>query len=257
MAFDSSIDSFYPFFAWDLHSLGFSNPNMSLVMESHFSSDSSTGYLQDAVAEWSDRSKRRRVTLFPQDQTTVDSETLIQDYWNWNFDGDPFANGRCWSENTTFSDDPLNSSINSFSNGATVSMEAKAQEATTSEKEHLSSSPPSYQHSMAEDGKETSFSRDPLSSDCVSTKRKKKGKRVAYPFAVVKPGGVDGDVTLNDINERILMRPTRPVRHPVGEFACHPCVSGDGLGLSGKAVVALTRIHTGGRGTVTIIRTRG
>lgn len=83
------------------------------------------------------------------------------------------------------------------------------------------------------------------------------GKRVAYPFAVVKPGGLEGDVTLNDINERILMRPTRPVRHPVGKFACHPFVSGDGPGLSGKAVVALTRIQTQGRGTVTIIRTRG
>lgn len=81
--------------------------------------------------------------------------------------------------------------------------------------------------------------------------------RVVYPFALVKPGGVEGDVTLNDINERILMPPTRPVRHPVGDFACRPCVSPHGPGLSGKAVVALTRIHTQGRGTITIIRTKG
>lgn len=81
--------------------------------------------------------------------------------------------------------------------------------------------------------------------------------RVVYPFALVKPGGVEGDITLNDINERILMPPTRPVRHPVGDFACRPCVSPDGPGLSGKAVVALTRIHTQGRGTITIIRTKG
>ena len=82
--------------------------------------------------------------------------------------------------------------------------------------------------------------------------------RVVYPFAVVKPGGREGDVTLNDINERILMPPTRPVRHPVGDFACRPCVSPHGPGLSGKAVVALTRIHTQGRrGTITIIRTKG
>lgn len=83
-------------------------------------------------------------------------------------------------------------------------------------------------------------------------------KKVVYPFAVVKPGGREGDVTLNDINERILMPPTRPVRHPVGAFACRPnCVSPHGPGLSGKAVVALTKIQTRGRGTITIIRTKG
>lgn len=78
-----------------------------------------------------------------------------------------------------------------------------------------------------------------------------------YPFGLVKPGGREEDVTLNDINERILMTPSRPVRHPVGDFASRPCVSTQGPGLSGKAVVALTRIQTQGRGTVTIIRTKG
>lgn len=83
-------------------------------------------------------------------------------------------------------------------------------------------------------------------------------KGLVYPFALVKPGAEEGEVTLNDINERILMPPTRPVRHPVGDFACRPCVSRPyGPGLSGKAVVALTRIHTQGRGTITIIRTKG
>ncbi|XP_042023571.1 uncharacterized protein LOC121770857 isoform X2 [Salvia splendens] len=89
-------------------------------------------------------------------------------------------------------------------------------------------------------------------------KRKKRlVAKVVYPFALVKPGGFEGDATLNDINERILMPPTRPVRHPVGDFACRPLVSPDGLGLSGKAVVAFTRIHTQGRGTITIVRTKG
>lgn len=88
-------------------------------------------------------------------------------------------------------------------------------------------------------------------------KRKKRVvAKVVYPFALVKPGGFEGDMTLNDINERLLMTPTRPVRHPVGDFACRPLVSPDGPGLSGKAVVAFTRIHTQGRGTITIIRTR-
>lgn len=89
-------------------------------------------------------------------------------------------------------------------------------------------------------------------------KKKRVIKRVAYPFAVVKPGGKEGDVTLNDINQRILMPPARPVRHPVGDFACQPCLtSPHGPGLSGKAVVAFTKIHTQGRGTITIIRTKG
>ncbi|CAN0890995.1 Protein XRI1 [Linum grandiflorum] len=92
--------------------------------------------------------------------------------------------------------------------------------------------------------------------------RRRKRDRVAYPFALVKPGGEEGEITINDINKRILMAPTRPVRHPVGKYACRPCVSSTTTaavaGLSGKAVVALTRIYTqGGKGTVTIIRTKG
>lgn len=81
--------------------------------------------------------------------------------------------------------------------------------------------------------------------------------KMVYPFGLVKPGGEEGDITLQDINKRILMPPTRPLKHPVGDFACRPAVSPDGPGLSGKAVVALTRIHTQGRGTITIIRTKG
>ncbi|KAG8056933.1 hypothetical protein GUJ93_ZPchr0002g26504 [Zizania palustris] len=81
--------------------------------------------------------------------------------------------------------------------------------------------------------------------------------RVVCPFAVLKPDGLDGGATLADINARILMRPARPVRHPVGEFACAPRVSADKPGLSGKAVSGFTRLHTPGRGTITIIRTRG
>ncbi|PUZ70933.1 hypothetical protein GQ55_2G274800 [Panicum hallii var. hallii] len=80
---------------------------------------------------------------------------------------------------------------------------------------------------------------------------------VLCPFALLKPDGLDGGATLADINARILMRPARPVRHPVGEFACAPRVSADQPGISGKAVSSFTRLHTPGRGTITIIRTRG
>ncbi|KAF8769492.1 hypothetical protein HU200_006527 [Digitaria exilis] len=81
---------------------------------------------------------------------------------------------------------------------------------------------------------------------------------VARPFTVVKPGGADGNVTLADINRWILTPPARPVRHPVGEFACAPRVAaGNRPAPSGKTVAGFTRLRTGGRGTITIVRTRG
>ncbi|CAL4999264.1 unnamed protein product [Urochloa decumbens] len=81
---------------------------------------------------------------------------------------------------------------------------------------------------------------------------------VARPFTVVKPGGADGSVTLADINEMILTPPAHPVRHPVGEFACAPRVAaGNRPAPSGKAVAGFTRLRTAGRGTITIVRTRG
>ncbi|CAD6224761.1 unnamed protein product [Miscanthus lutarioriparius] len=95
-------------------------------------------------------------------------------------------------------------------------------------------------------------------SDGGSNKRRKAAAAagVVCPFALLKPDGLDGGATLADINARILMRPARPVRHPVGEFACAPRVSADQPGISGKAVASFTRLHTPGRGTITIIRTR-
>ncbi|KAL0865042.1 hypothetical protein Bca101_044160 [Brassica carinata] len=79
-------------------------------------------------------------------------------------------------------------------------------------------------------------------------------KRVVYPFGVVKPGGREEDITLNDINKRILMPSARPVRHPVGAFACRPCLSAHGPGLSGKAVVAFTKIQTSGRAGLRLLQ---
>ncbi|AQK75311.1 hypothetical protein ZEAMMB73_Zm00001d018227 [Zea mays] len=92
----------------------------------------------------------------------------------------------------------------------------------------------------------------------VSGEDEKRGVGVLYPFAVVKPLGLDDGrmTTLDDVNQRILKRPARPVRHPVGPFAFGPAVSAHGLSLSGKAVVSLTKIRTRGNGTITIIRTR-
>nr|GMD77315.1 protein XRI1-like [Ipomoea batatas]GMD80507.1 protein XRI1-like [Ipomoea batatas] len=74
---------------------------------------------------------------------------------------------------------------------------------------------------------------------------------VVYPFDFVKPCGVHGDVTLNDINQRISTPPlpkkneSTSVLYPTSAF-------------SGKPVVGKTKIRTeGGKGSITIMRTKG
>eukprot|EP00250_Pteridium_aquilinum_P033336 c5473_g1_i1 orf=498-1565(-) len=73
---------------------------------------------------------------------------------------------------------------------------------------------------------------------------------LAYPFALVKPSGIQGDVTLQDINQRIksvLSAPRCGAEDPCKSLASP---------LSGKSVLALTKIQTEGKGTITILRTR-
>ncbi|KAH9330793.1 hypothetical protein KI387_002901 [Taxus chinensis] len=78
-----------------------------------------------------------------------------------------------------------------------------------------------------------------------------------YPFVVLKRSGVEGDVALNDINKRIMMPPKRPIQHPIGDYARLPSAASTGSGLSGKAIVALTKIHTRGKGAIKIMRKKG
>jgi hypothetical protein len=75
----------------------------------------------------------------------------------------------------------------------------------------------------------------------------------------VKPGGVEGETTIKDINQQMMMSPSKPIPHPVAveDSVIHPCISNSGYGISGKKVAALTRIQTRGRGSITIIRTKG
>ncbi|XP_030511964.1 uncharacterized protein LOC115726289 isoform X2 [Rhodamnia argentea] len=260
---------------WDLHNLGVLNADMSLVMGStppYFSDldsdhDLSTGYLEDALLEFGDRSKRRRLSFCGEDRAAKEfDDDRALGYWNstcgWGIDEN--YNGA--SEITSFtrlSVDEMASSRSRASEDTNFFPEVKTQEDVVSSLD--SSSPFKESSSLTKSGsdKEVRFTLDaiPSSGGCGGEKVRSQERvvlrRVVYPFAVVKPGGADGDVTLNDINERLLMPPTRPVRHPVGDFACRPCVSPHGPGLSGKAVVALTRLHTQGRGTITIIRTKG
>ncbi|XP_056689086.1 protein XRI1 isoform X2 [Spinacia oleracea] len=75
---------------------------------------------------------------------------------------------------------------------------------------------------------------------------------VAYPFDFIKPSGVRGDVTLKDINQRILTPPPSKSKE-VKEDPVYPTSA-----FSGKPVVGKTKIPTqGGKGSITIMRTKG
>ncbi|KAJ0112710.1 hypothetical protein Patl1_02556 [Pistacia atlantica] len=74
---------------------------------------------------------------------------------------------------------------------------------------------------------------------------------VAYPFAFIKPCGVQGDVTLKDINQRIHT-PSKSKQN-IEDPAAYPTSA-----FSGKPVVGKTKIRTeGGKGSITIMRTKG
>eukprot|EP00258_Populus_trichocarpa_P007650 XP_002312489.3 protein XRI1 [Populus trichocarpa] len=245
---------------WDLQSLGVLRADMSLE------SDFSTGYLEDALLEFNEPSKRRRLLLFAtdHDDQSEKSNHLPESNWNeenfddWELMSENFS---CMSHITGFrgpSDELVSTSVSNTSDEANVISEITTPGEKISAPETLDYSSSSSYKDLAATNSIFEKENSPHSTDDHENKRRKRvATRVVYPFALVKPGGVEGDMTINDINERILMPPTRPVRHPVGDFACRPCVSADGPGLSGKAVVALTRIHTQGRGTITIIRTKG
>ncbi|XVF43486.1 hypothetical protein PTKIN_Ptkin02bG0043800 [Pterospermum kingtungense] len=275
MAYYTTSSLHSPSLGWDLQNLEVLNADMSLAMDGtspffpHLDSDFSSGYLEDALLEFSERSKRRRLLLYSDNDPTSGLNDLANSYWNLSCNWGLSENFSCMSQLTScingVSDEPMSTSVSGEE--ANIITDIKTpEEAILTSPEALEYSPSSsYKGSVKTKSffnKDTQFSTDPISSSGSDEKKKKKKKkrvitRVVYPFALVKPGGTEGDMTLNDINERILMPPTRPVRHPVGDFACRPCVSADGPGLSGKAVVALTKIQTQGRGTITIIRTKG
>ncbi|KAG9149671.1 hypothetical protein Leryth_017587 [Lithospermum erythrorhizon] len=76
---------------------------------------------------------------------------------------------------------------------------------------------------------------------------------VAYPFGFIKPCGIHGDVTLKDINQKILT--PQPKSKPKYEDHSDPYPKS---ALTGKPVVGKTKIRTeGGTGSITIMRTKG
>uniref|UniRef100_A0A6N2N0X2 Protein XRI1 n=1 Tax=Salix viminalis TaxID=40686 RepID=A0A6N2N0X2_SALVM len=67
---------------------------------------------------------------------------------------------------------------------------------------------------------------------------------VAYPFAFIKPCGVHGDVTLNEINQRIRTPPPSKSKQKDEDPVVYPMSA-----FSGKPVVGKTKIRTeGGKG---------
>ncbi|XP_009601629.1 protein XRI1-like [Nicotiana tomentosiformis] len=259
IAYSSSSCSSLGLGGWDFHDLQVFNTDISPFMEntppflSNLDSDFSSGYLQDALFKFS--SKRRRLLLFDDNENyqTKDSNDSMKNLWSSNMDQHFSEDCDSFSQLTkcdSFSDvkrteeEAISASHETYNYSSASSHDQKVNtQHSNSDKEVLRQYPthPSF----------------PTGGSDQKRSKKRMTAKVVYPFGVVKPGGQEGDVTLNDINERILMRPTRPVRHPVGDFACRPTVSPTGPGLSGKTVVALTKIHTQGRGTITIIRTRG
>ncbi|XP_059278671.1 protein XRI1 [Lycium ferocissimum] len=256
IAYNSNLHSFSSL-GCDFHGLEVFNNDISPFMEStppflsNLDSDFSSGYLQDALFKFN--SKRRRLLLFDDDEKenyeTKDSNNSIENLWSSTMDNHFSEDYDSFSQITkcdSFSGDPMSKMSEEYSK--------RTEEEAISETYYSSSSASSSHHKNTQ----SNSHKQALQYGGGDQKRCKKrmAGKIVYPFGLVKPGGQEGDVTLNDINERILMRPTRPVRHPVGDFACRPTVSATGPGLSGKTVVALTKIHTQGRGTITIIRTR-
>ncbi|XP_022939391.1 protein XRI1-like [Cucurbita moschata] len=210
---------------FDSSPLGFAVMDATTAaLDSSFMPAISTGYLEDALVDYNP--KRRRLG-----HHLVEFE-FPQRYWS------SFCT---WGGDALESFDWNNNQIDDMNNFTEEGI-------STSPKNRVLKTPPEIEP----------FSTPNSSAGSGSERKKRKKRKVVYPFALVKPGGVEGDITLNDINKKMLMPPTRAVRHPVGDFACRPYVTAEGRGLSGKAVVALTKIHTQGRrGSITIIRTKG
>ncbi|KAK3155411.1 hypothetical protein QOZ80_2BG0202980 [Eleusine coracana subsp. coracana] len=259
-------------------------------VDSPVSSEASSGYLQDAVAHWNVDScnKRQRTAATPPPRRPAgvneDLQFLLESFW------DPCTEGEDISHDlkTTIIPEmscsfvseedvadasgreeqrvPSTQTQVSAAQGReearrsnAVRAAAPLQKATTAAERRDDRLRPGV-HCWEPSRAAATTSTTMLGASCSSATagKEKTGAGVLYPFAVIKPLGLDDGcmTTLSDVNQRILKRPARPVRHPVGAFACGS-VTAHGLGLSGKAIVSLTKIRTGGKGTITIIRTRG
>ncbi|XP_051149100.1 uncharacterized protein LOC127263870 isoform X2 [Andrographis paniculata] len=215
--------------------------------------EESTGYLEDVL--WEYFSSKRRRLLMPDQSEIHTSPNNLEKWWRASEVEECSSSSRLTTRSTT----AVSVSSSLITNNNNNNNNQDSSKSTTPEEEGIWEGTTTAIHTKTlQMQKPNPNPPCIIRSDIKKESKKKMLAKVAYPFAMVKPGGCEGDLTLNDINERILMPPTRPVRHPVGDYAFRPMISPEGPGLSGKAVVAFTRIHTQGRrGTITIIRTRG
>ncbi|KAL5076934.1 hypothetical protein RYX36_015918 [Vicia faba] len=123
-----------------------------------------------------------------------------------------------------------------------------------------SSSSSSQNHAVKHDSPQRSYCASKESDENDASISRGQWKKIAYPFELVKPGGVEGETTIKDINHQMMMNPSKPIPHPVAvqDYVTNSCINSNrSYGISGKEVAALTRIQTRGRGSITIIRTKG
>ncbi|KAL0813339.1 hypothetical protein Bca101_069782 [Brassica carinata] len=202
---------------WDLHDLG-SLFNQNFNLDACYNIDESPGHILrspevDIIGDVSTGYLEDALIKFSVKSKRRRLSFNAEDKPNNHFDNDQNDWRICENYSCTssqFADESPNSSINIFSESSNQPKHSFEPSSSTSEKHYC-------------DNK----------------------KRVVYPFGLVKPGGREEDVTLNDINKKILMPSARPVRHPVGAFACRPCLSAHGPGLSGK-VVGSVQFYSGG-----------
>lgn len=185
--------------------------------ESWFAADTSSGYLEDAITGWDIWCKQNNLPTYSQDQ----KEPLFPTFSS--------KAAQLLQDHKKFNTRNLSSSQD-HTHSAAVNHD-------------------SPQRSCASRG----------SNENVASVSRGQWKKIAYPFELVKPGGVEGETTIKDINHQMMMSPSKPIPHPVAveDSMTHPCISNRGYGISGKEVAALTRIQTRGRGSITIIRTKG
>ncbi|XAR48003.1 hypothetical protein NMG60_11030675 [Bertholletia excelsa] len=230
----------------------------TLPFFSAFYSDFSSGYLEDVLLEFTDRSKRQRLLLCADHQTKEANQQPNKKYLNSEFK-ENYSGSFSYSSQKDSMDGVSGEHMYRSASRAKEFESCLFTDKETIQDQELSAS--ETLHSWSSSPKEPANNSKYFNLEGVDeNKKRKKGeisKGLVYPFEMVKPGRVDGDVTLNDINHQILMPPTRPVKHPVGDYACRPLLSAAGTSLSGKAVIAFARLHTHARGTITIIRTRG
>ncbi|KAJ8527187.1 hypothetical protein K7X08_029664 [Anisodus acutangulus] len=76
---------------------------------------------------------------------------------------------------------------------------------------------------------------------------------VVYPFGFIKPCSIQGDMTLKEINKKIHTPPPSKSKQRNQDPPSYPTSA-----FSGKPVIGKTKIHIeGGRGSITIMRTKG